>query len=111
MREFRRAVEGIPLPAALVDLAAGGHNAEALDAAARAASTRIPVVVELDLAYRPLGSLVHLGVRRSPLRGAGDAVAFAARIADFPGLRFHGLMGYEAQIAGLGDTSLLRRGM
>ena len=83
----------------------------ALDAAARAAGTRIPVVVELDLAYRPLGSLLYLGVRRSPLRDAGDVVAFVERIGGFSGLRFHGLMGYEAQIAGLADTSLARRGM
>jgi D-serine deaminase-like pyridoxal phosphate-dependent protein len=76
-----------------------------LSAAAVAAGTRIPVVVEIDLAYRALGAAVHLGVRRSPLRTVDDVVAFAQEIARSAGLRFHGVMGYEAQIAGLTDRS------
>ena len=77
-----------------------------LGAAARAAATKIPVVVELDLAYRRLG--LHLGVRRSPLHSAGDVVALAERIAAEDGLVFDGLMGYEAQIAGLADRPAVR---
>jgi D-serine deaminase-like pyridoxal phosphate-dependent protein len=72
-----------------------------LDAAARAAGTRIPVVIELDVSWRVAG--MHLGVRRSPLRGADAVVALARRIADSAGLTLGGLMGYEAQIAGLTD--------
>jgi D-serine deaminase-like pyridoxal phosphate-dependent protein len=89
-----------------------------LAAAARAAGTRIPVVIDVDLAYRPLGPFVHLGVRRSPLRTVDEVVQFAARIAEEPALVFDGLLGYEAQIAGLTDDSpfsrvsnLPRRGM
>jgi D-serine deaminase-like pyridoxal phosphate-dependent protein len=76
---------------------------EVLSAAARDAQRTIDVVVEVDMAFRPLRDRVHLGVRRSPLRATADVLAFVARIDDFPGLRFRGLMGYEAQIAGLGD--------
>ncbi len=76
---------------------------EMLDAAARAASVTIDVVVEVDLAFRPLGSRLHLGVRRSPLRTVSDVMAFVDRIATCASLRFRGIMGYEAQIAGLGD--------
>jgi D-serine deaminase-like pyridoxal phosphate-dependent protein len=74
-----------------------------LAAAAGAAATTIPVVVEIDVSYRRLG--LHLGVRRSPLHDAAAVVALAERAAATPGLRFHGLMGYEAQIAGLPDRS------
>jgi D-serine deaminase-like pyridoxal phosphate-dependent protein len=77
---------------------------EVLAAAATAANVRIPVVVEIDLAYR-VGATITLGVRRSPLRTVADVVAFAERIGRTDGLRFFGVMGYEAQIAGLTDRS------
>lgn len=70
--------------------------------AARSAGCEIPVVVELDVAYRRVG--VHVGVRRSPIREAEEVVALAEQAAAMPGLRFHGLLGYEAQIAGLPDA-------
>jgi D-serine deaminase-like pyridoxal phosphate-dependent protein len=78
-----------------------------LATAARAAGTEIPVVVEVDVSYRRAG--LHVGVRRSPLHDAAAVVALAARAAATPGLRFHGLMGYEAQIAGLPDASPAKR--
>jgi D-serine deaminase-like pyridoxal phosphate-dependent protein len=78
------------------------EHLEALDAGAREAGVRIPVVVDVDVSYHALGS-VHLGVLRSPLRSPGDVVAFAKRVATFPNLHFHGFMAYEAQIAGIAD--------
>jgi D-serine deaminase-like pyridoxal phosphate-dependent protein len=78
----------------------------ALAAAARAGGVVLPAVIEVDLSYRPVGARVHIGVRRSPLRAAADVVALAERIAGDPALRFHGVMGYEAQIAGVGDREV-----
>jgi len=74
-----------------------------LASAARAAGTTIPIVIDVDMSWRPIGDRVHLGVRRSPLREPSEVVALARRVADHPGLRFHGIMGYEAQLAGLPD--------
>jgi D-serine deaminase-like pyridoxal phosphate-dependent protein len=74
------------------------------DAAARA-ERRVPVVIDLDLSYRPLGAGPHLGVRRSPVRTADDVLALADAIAARPSLALHGLLGYEAQIAGLPDAT------
>ena len=79
--------------------------------AAKKCSVEIPVVIELDLAYRPLGSLVHLGVRRSSVREPEDVVTLAKKIAGTQGLKFHGVMGYEAQIAGVGDDEAAARAM
>jgi D-serine deaminase-like pyridoxal phosphate-dependent protein len=62
----------------------------------------VRVCVDIDASLR-VGS-VHLGVRRSPVRTPHDAVA-VARAADAAGLRVVGVMFYEAQIAGLQDTS------
>ncbi|MDT4919214.1 MAG: hypothetical protein QOI15_116 [Pseudonocardiales bacterium] len=64
----------------------------------------VPVRVCLDIdASLRIGRL-HLGVRRSPIRTPDQAVALAAA-ADAGGLRVAGVMFYEAQIAGLQDTS------
>jgi D-serine deaminase-like pyridoxal phosphate-dependent protein len=92
--------------AVVVDCA---EHLEPLAAAGRDQGTRIPLVVEIDLAWRPLGALTHVGVRRSALRSSEDVIALARRIAATPGLRFHGVMGYEAQIAGVPDAGAVTR--
>lgn len=79
-----------------------------LSQAARDANVTIPVVIDVDMSWRPVGDAVHVGVRRSPLREVAPIVALARRIADTPHLRFHGVQGYEAQIAGLPDRPLSR---
>jgi D-serine deaminase-like pyridoxal phosphate-dependent protein len=87
------------------------EHLQVLAEAGRARGVRVPVVLEVDMAWRPLGSLAHVGVRRSPLREVRDVLALAARAAREEGLRFHGVMGYEAQVAGVPDTSPAVRAM
>lgn len=65
--------------------------------------TRIRTVLCVDMSLKALGGRAHLGVRRSPLHAVRDVVALARRVAEAPGTTFHGLMGYEAQVAGLAD--------
>ena len=60
------------------------------------------VCLDVDASLR-IGRL-HLGVRRSPLRTPTDA-AVLATLARAQGLRVVGVMFYEAQIAGLPDSS------
>jgi len=60
------------------------------------------VCLELDASWKP-GQL-HIGVRRSPVHSAAQAAELARRVVARPGFRLVGLMSYEAQIAGLGDT-------
>jgi len=60
------------------------------------------VCLDVDASLR-IGRL-HLGVRRSPLRTPADAVGLAAE-AERRRLRVVGVMFYEAQIAGLPDSS------
>lgn len=84
-------------------------------AAAREAKTEVPIVIEVDMAFRPLGG-AHLGVRRSPLRTPEQVLALARRIRETDGVSFAGVMGYEAQIAGLADfdgtiTAPIKRAM
>ena len=62
----------------------------------------VRVVVDVDASLR-VGP-AHLGVRRSPTRSPRRAAA-VARAAQEVGLRVVGLMFYDAQIAGLPDSS------
>lgn len=68
--------------------------------AAGAAPVRVCLDVDASLRIGP----IHLGVRRSPLREPSDVAALAAR-ARARGFAVVGVMFYEAQIAGLPDTS------
>jgi D-serine deaminase-like pyridoxal phosphate-dependent protein len=66
----------------------------------------IRVCLDLDVSWRPLARrpAVHVGTRRSPLHTPDQAVDFARAITRRPGFRLAGVMGYEGQIAGLGDA-------
>ncbi|MDL9938011.1 alanine racemase [Gordonia sp. ABSL1-1] len=61
------------------------------------------VAIDIDASYRPLGGLVHIGVRRSPVHGVADAVALARTITARAGFTLVGAMSYEAQVAGVAD--------
>jgi D-serine deaminase-like pyridoxal phosphate-dependent protein len=65
--------------------------------------------IDVDASLR-LGR-AHLGVRRSPLRTAADVVPLAREIERRPGMRLLGLMFYDAQVAGLPDSSPAVRGV
>jgi D-serine deaminase-like pyridoxal phosphate-dependent protein len=66
----------------------------------------IRVCLELDVSWRPLAGqpLVHIGTRRSPLYTPRQAADVAGAITRRAGFRLVGVMGYEGQIAGLGDA-------
>jgi D-serine deaminase-like pyridoxal phosphate-dependent protein len=55
--------------------------------AATRAGTRIPLLIEVDF-----------GMTRTGVRSSGDALALAAAIAEAPGLRLAGVMGYEGHL-------------
>jgi D-serine deaminase-like pyridoxal phosphate-dependent protein len=76
-----------------------------MDAALGTDHPEIRVCLELDMSWRPLlgSDIAHIGTRRSPIFSPAQALALATEIRDRPGFRLVGLMGYEGQIAGLGD--------
>jgi len=63
----------------------------------------IYVCIDVDMSTK-FGSL-HFGVRRSPLKSKEDVVRLARKIKELPNIELHGIMGYEAQIAGVNDES------
>lgn len=76
-----------------------------VDAALGSGHPDVRVCLELDVSWRPLfgRDLVHVGTRRSPLFSARQVGALADAVTARPGFQLVGLMGYEGQIAGLGD--------
>lgn len=76
-----------------------------LDRAARARGVVIPVCIDIDVSWRPLKGKLHFGVRRSPIRSAGQARDLARVIADARGVELVALLAYEAQVAGLRDKN------
>lgn len=67
----------------------------------------IRVCLDVDASLR-IGP-VHLGVRRSPVHTARQAQSLARAISARDGFNLVGLMFYDAQIAGLPDTSVAVR--
>jgi len=70
----------------------------------RAADITLAACLDIDMSYRPVGNLAHLGVRRSPVRDADAAIALARYAANLPGVNLNAVMGYEAQIASVNDA-------
>ena len=66
-------------------------------------SSPIRVCLELDVSWAPARG-IFVGTRRSPLRTPEQAQAFAQTVAKHKNLKLIGVMGYEGQIAGLGDA-------
>jgi D-serine deaminase-like pyridoxal phosphate-dependent protein len=63
----------------------------------------IRVCIELDSSWKST-LLGHVGVWRSPVHTPVQARDLARAIAARPGFRLVGMMGYEAQVAGLGNA-------
>jgi D-serine deaminase-like pyridoxal phosphate-dependent protein len=73
-----------------------------LDRIAKAQNVRIPVCMDLDMSSDLPG--LHFGVWRSSVFGEKEAVALGRVIQQHPNVELVAVMGYEAQIAGLGDN-------
>jgi D-serine deaminase-like pyridoxal phosphate-dependent protein len=60
--------------------------------------------LEIDMAYRPLGSdILHLGLRRSPIRTPEQAIELVRQSKAFSNVKIDSVMGYEGHIAGTND--------
>ncbi len=72
-----------------------------LEACAAANGVVMPICLDLDMALDLPG--LHVGVWRSSVRSAADVLRVYVAIERSRHLRLDGVMGYEAQVAGLGD--------
>jgi len=98
----------------LVDMARQGRQVSlvvdceehlrALSRAGEQAGVELEACLEVDLSYHPLGTRIHLGVRRSPIRSEAQARDLARLSLQLSGVNIRALMGYEAHIAGVNDA-------
>jgi len=70
--------------------------------AAAETGVTLPVCMDVDMSSKFPG--IHFGVLRSNITNEVDATAFYKEVKGCPNLKLTGIMGYEAQIAGLGDN-------
>jgi D-serine deaminase-like pyridoxal phosphate-dependent protein len=80
------------------------EHLQTLSSAAQGFGVSYSACLEVDLAYRPLGNMAHLGVRRSPIRTPQKALDLAVYARGLEGVQVDSLMGYEGHIAGVNDA-------
>jgi D-serine deaminase-like pyridoxal phosphate-dependent protein len=102
-REALRTLAGDAEAARRITLMVDDVEQLALIKAVAGGGERIRVCLDVDASLRIFGQ--HLGVRRSPLRTPDQVQAIARRIVADDAFELVGVMFYEAQIAGLPDTS------
>jgi D-serine deaminase-like pyridoxal phosphate-dependent protein len=78
------------------------EHLDLIDAVAPQRDT-LRVCIELDSSYKSR-ILGHVGVWRSPVRDAVQARRLAEAIVNRSGFQLVGMMGYEAQVAGVGNS-------
>lgn len=79
------------------------EHIEHIEAIAQSHGVQLPVCIEIDMSLNIPG--LHFGVWRSPLRTPEQARPLIERILALQHVRLDGLMGYEAQIAGVVDNA------
>ncbi len=87
----------------MVDLV---EHVEILGKISSAENVDFPVAIDLDLSSRWPG--LHFGVHRSRISTETALRELVQVLKKYPRLRLEGLMGYEAQIAGVPDSPLTR---
>lgn len=78
------------------------EHVQYLDTLGRDHLVEMPLCIDIDMSTDFPG--IYFGVRRSPLRSQADVLDLCRRIAVAGNVCLVGLMGYEAQIAGLPDN-------
>ena len=78
------------------------EHVERIESIASRHDVRLPLCLEIDMSMDVPG--LHFGVWRSPVRTVEQARPIIERIKASTHVFLDGLMGYEAQIAGLGDN-------
>lgn len=76
-------------------------HVEHMERIAKQAGVRLPICIDADMSSDLWG--FHFGVWRSSIRSMEGALDVVSRVAASDHLFLDGIMGYEAQIAGVGD--------
>lgn len=77
------------------------EHASLLNRIAVNTSTKIPVCIDMDMSVK--FPFLHFGVLRSTIKTPEQVLSLCKNIQSKSNLELYGIMGYEAQIAGLGE--------
>ena len=101
--EVRGACEAVEAGADVWVMVDSRTHVERLSAVADERGTELALCLDLDCSTEHFGT--HFGVRRSGIQDPGEALAVCEAAAEAPSVSMRGLMGYEAQLAGIPDYS------
>lgn len=101
--EVRAVCERLREGATLVLMVDSVEHVTHLAELAREESVTIPVCLDIDLSTSHFG--LHFGVRRSGVRDPATARHVCDIVAETDGVALSGVLGYEAQLAGVPDDS------
>jgi len=93
--------ERIALGNLIVLMVDNAEQVKRIAAVARAVGVVVPLCMGVDMSWHLPG--LNFGVYRSPVRTVKEALALFAHIAKESSVYLDGVMGYEAQVAGLPD--------
>jgi D-serine deaminase-like pyridoxal phosphate-dependent protein len=82
----------------------GVEQLDLILASYEATEVAVRVCIDLDAGLWLANGRVRIGAKRSPVHTPAQAAALAREILSREGVTLVGMMAYEAQIAGLGDT-------
>jgi D-serine deaminase-like pyridoxal phosphate-dependent protein len=102
-RALRALASGADAAAAVTVMVDGVEQLELIERAAPGEAS-VRVCLDVDAGWRALGGRLRVGAKRSPLHTRAQVLALAQEVLRRPRLRLAGIMAYEAQIAGVGDT-------
>jgi len=93
-------------PVLMVDSA---EHLELIESVLGAGAGPVRVCIDVDAGWWPLGGRWKIGPKRSPVHTVEQAVELAREIQRRPQIDLVGIMAYEGQIAGVGDSPPGRR--
>ncbi|HEY2633008.1 MAG TPA: amino acid deaminase/aldolase [Solirubrobacteraceae bacterium] len=105
-RKALMALAKCPRVSVMVD---GREQLDLIEAACGSTEVVVRVCIDLDAGLWLANGRVRIGAKRSPVHTPAQAAALAREIVSREKLALVGMMAYEAQIAGLGDSPTGRR--
>ncbi len=93
-------------PVLMVDCA---EHLDLIESVLGAGAGPVRVCIDVDAGWWPLGGRLKVGPKRSPVHTVEQAVELAREIQRRPQIDLVGIMSYEGQIAGVGDSPPGRR--
>jgi D-serine deaminase-like pyridoxal phosphate-dependent protein len=78
-------------------------HVEKINEIAKKAQVVQPICLEIDMSMNLPG--LNFGVYRSPIKSIEEVIKIGKKIKELENVKLVGVMGYEAQIAGLGDRN------